>query len=173
MSGPSFVAIDFETSHSLPDSACSVGLVRVVDGEVVERRVELIRPPRRPFMFTDVHGLTWRDVADAPPFGEVWPTLEPMLGGATFLAAHNAGFDRRVLRACCEAAGLPMPPLPFQCTVVLARRTWRLPRNNLAAVCAHLQIPLQHHEAGSDAEACARIVLAAHALSTAQAVDAS
>lgn len=166
MTGPSFVAIDFETSHTLPDSACSIGVVRVQNGSIVERRVELIRPPRRPFLFTQIHGLTWNDVAQAPPFSEVWPTLAPMFEGADFIAAHNSGFDRRVLRACCEAASLPMPVQPFQCTVQLARKTWRLHSNNLAAVCAHLQIPLNHHEAGSDAEACARIVLAAHLAAT-------
>jgi len=172
VSGPSFVAIDFETSHTLPDSACSVGLVRVHDGVIVERRVELIRPPRRAFMFTQIHGLTWDHVAGAKPFAEVWPDLAPMLEGASFLAAHNSGFDRRVLRACCDAAGLAMPRQPFQCTVQLARRTWRLHSNNLAAVCAHLQIPLRHHEAGSDAEACARIVLAAHEVALQRASSA-
>jgi hypothetical protein len=33
--------------------------------------------------------------------------------------------------------------------------------DNPADVCRHLRIPLRHHDAGSDAEACARIVIAA------------
>ena len=43
----------------------------------------------------------------------------------------------------------------------IARRTWKLPRNRLPDVCAHLGIALNHHEALSDAEACARIAIAA------------
>ena len=31
-----FVAIDFETANTQPDSACAVGLVKVVGGEIVE-----------------------------------------------------------------------------------------------------------------------------------------
>jgi len=38
---------------------------------------------------------------------------------------------------------------------------WRLPSARLPAVCAHLGIPLDHHNAISDAEACARIAIAA------------
>ena len=158
-----FVAIDFETADHGADSACAVGLVRVEGGEVVRREVVLIRPPRPRVLFTHVHGITWEMVADAPPFAEAWPKLAPLLDGVAFLAAHNAPFDRRVLTACCTAAGLAVPAAPFVCTVQLARRTWALKPNDLPSVCRRLGIGLIHHDALSDAEACARIVIAAAA----------
>jgi DNA polymerase III subunit epsilon len=158
--GP-FVAIDFETADNGRDSACAVALVRVEGGQIVERASTLIRPPRQNMLFTWVHGLTWKDVAEAPSFGEVWPTLTPLLEGAAFLAAHNAGFDRGVLKACCERAELDFPATPFLDTVRLARHAWQLPRNNLPTVAAHLGLRLNHHDALSDAEACAGIVMAA------------
>ncbi len=157
-----FVAIDFETADYGADSACAVALVRVEQGAIVQRQFALIRPPRRCFRFTHIHGIAWNDVAGAPSFGECWPALSAMLDGVHFLAAHNSGFDCRVLRACCLQARLEPPALPFLCTVKVARHTWKLRPANLPAVCAHLRIPLQHHDASSDAEACARIVLAAH-----------
>jgi DNA polymerase III subunit epsilon len=98
---------------------------------------------------------------DAPKFADAWPSLAPLLEGASSLVAHNASFDRRVLSVCCKAAGLHVPALPFLCTVQLARRTWGLKPNDLPSVCRHLGIGLIHHEPGSDAEACARIVIAA------------
>lgn len=156
-----FVAIDFETADKLPDSACSVALVRVEQGEIRDRYQTLIRPPRREMLFTHIHGLRWEDVAEAPAFDEVWPEMEAFVQGADFLAAHNAGFDKRVLHACCEAAGLRPPNLDFVCTVVLARKAWSLFPTRLPDVCRHLDIPLDHHQALSDAEACARIVIAA------------
>jgi DNA polymerase-3 subunit epsilon len=158
---PNFVAIDFETADYGPDSACAVALVRVAGHRIVERSYQLIRPPRRRFVFTYLHGITWEMVADQPTFGELWPGLTPLLADAGFISAHNASFDRGVLAACCRAAGLKPPRLPFVCTVQLARRTWRLYPTRLPDVCAHLDIPLDHHNAASDAEACARIVLAA------------
>jgi DNA polymerase-3 subunit epsilon len=156
-----FVAIDFETADYLADSACAVALVRVEGWEVVAKEVRLIRPPRRWMQFAYIHGIEWEHVADQPPFCDVWREVSPLLDGADRLVAHNASFDRNVLRACCEAAKLEMPGLPFLCTVQVARRTWNLRPANLPAVCRHLDIPLKHHDPLSDAEAAARIVIAA------------
>lgn len=159
--GLDFTAIDFETADHGRDSACAVALVRVRDGLVVEERVQLLRPPRRRFVFTHVHGLAWDDVKDQPTFAEAWPALASLVEGSRFLAAHNAPFDRSVLRACCEAAGQPVPPHPFQCTMRLARQAWEIRPTKLSDVCLRLGIPLQHHEALSDARACARILVEA------------
>jgi DNA polymerase III subunit epsilon len=156
-----FVAIDFETADHGADSACAVGLVRVEGLKVVHREAVLIRPPRSRMLFTHIHRITWDMVKDAPEFAEVWPRLTPLLDGASLLAAHNAPFDRRVLTECCAVAGLRVPELPFLCTVQVARRTWGLKPNDLPSVCRRLGIGLIHHDAASDAEACARIVIAA------------
>jgi len=156
-----FVAIDFETADYEPDSACAVALVRVEDGRIVDRACRLIRPPRQGFVFSYLHGITWADVAGAPGFREVWADLAPLLEGVDFLAAHNARFDEGVLNACCAAAALRPPSLGFECTVRLAREVWGIYPTKLPDVCTRLGIPLRHHDAASDAEACARIVIAA------------
>lgn len=156
----SFVAIDFETADYYRDSACAVALVRVEHGRITERAHALIRPPRSQFLFTSLHGISWHHVKDQPAFRGVWERLRPLLRGVPYLAAHNAPFDRSVLKACCEAADLTPPALPFLCTMRLARaRFGHLGSARLNVVCQHLRIPLQHHHAGSDAEACARIIL--------------
>jgi DNA polymerase-3 subunit epsilon len=156
-----FVAVDFETADPLRDSACALAMVRVSGRRIVARQTVLLRPPRPDFWFTHIHGITWEDVEDEPTFEEAWPALAPFLDGADFIAAHNAPFDRSVLAACCDRAGYEVPDLPFLCTVTRARRVWSLRPARLPDVCDYLGLPLRHHEAGSDAEACARIVLAA------------
>ena len=163
LDGP-FTAIDFETADYGADSACALALVHVEGFEIVGRDLFMIRPPRSRFAFTHIHGITWAHVRAEPSFAEQWPEIAAKLARATFLAAHNASFDRGVLTACCGAAGVPPPGLSFHCTVQLARRAWRsrgLTRANLPAVCEHLGIALNHHDPASDAEACARIVIAA------------
>lgn len=157
----SFVAIDFETADYGRDSACAVGAVLVNNGRIKDKFERLIQPPRRDFIFTHIHGLTWEDVQSSPDFAEVWPDLEAFIERGDFLAAHNAPFDRGVLNACCGMAGITAPVQPFVCTVRLARRAWALPSARLPVVCEHLGISLRHHDALSDAEACARIALAA------------
>jgi DNA polymerase-3 subunit epsilon len=157
-----FVAIDFETANYQARSACSVGLVKVVGGEIVDTAVHFIRPPTREFVFTYIHGLTWKDVAKSDDFGKLWPTLESFFDGAQFIAAHNAPFDKGVLHACCAHYGIAAPSLAFHCTVQIARRAWNIYPTKLPNVCRYLGIDLNHHEALSDAVACARIVLAAN-----------
>lgn len=80
-----------------------------------------------------------------------------------FLVAHNASFDRGVLYACCDNHRLRRPEKPFVCTVQVARSIFGIYPTTLSDVCRRLRIPLVHHEAGSDARACARITLAAMA----------
>ena len=156
-----FVALDFETADRGSDSACALALVRVAGVRITDRLLLMIRPPRARFEFTWVHGITWASVRGEPTFAEHWPAIERFIAGASFLAAHNASFDRAVLAGCCGAAGVPAPDHDYRCTVQLARRAWGLRPANLPAVCAHLGIPLVHHDPASDAEACARIVIAA------------
>ncbi|MEW5729744.1 MAG: 3'-5' exonuclease [Pseudomonadota bacterium] len=158
----SFAAIDFETADQGRDSACAVALVVVRDGAVTDAVHHLIRPPRRRILFTHIHGIRWADVEDAPDFGQVWPAIAPLVAAAPFLVAHNAPFDKGVLEGCCAAHGIPSPGKQFVCTVQAARRTWpHLPRHRLPDVCGHLGLELDHHQALSDAMACARILLAA------------
>lgn len=156
-----FVAIDFETADHGPDSACAIGLVRACDDRIVTRRYYLVRPPRQSFFFSDIHGITWEKVCDQPTFASLWPEIQELVLGAEFLASHGASFDRRVLKSCCQAAKILPPQIPHVCTVKLARNTWGMHPTNLSMVCRHLGLRLNHHEALSDAEACAGIVLAA------------
>lgn len=159
-----YVALDFETSGYAAHSACAVGLCRIEGGVVTDRFYSLIRPPSSRVLFTHVHGLTWPMLKDAPTFTEVWPQLAAFMEGSRAILAHNAGFDRRVLHASCQALGLVQPQLPFLCTLKGARRSLPLASRALDSVCDYFGIPLDHHHAGSDARACAEIYLRLHAL---------
>ena len=156
-----FVAIDFETADKGADSACALGAVLVEGSRIVETRYRLIRPPRPTIVFTYIHKIRWTDVADEPDFAGVWPHFADLFDDIDFIAAHNASFDRRVLHACCDAAAIPRPPAAFRCSVKMARGILDIRPATLSNVCRRLRIPLDHHHALSDAEACAKIVLAA------------
>lgn len=164
------VAIDFETSGREAHYACAVGLVRIEGGSVVARFESLLRPPSSRVWFTHIHGLRWRDLKDQPTFAEVWPAAAELLRGARALLAHNAQFDRRVLHACCRVAGLKPPMQPFLCTLKGVRQaSLDLPSRSLNHVCTHFGIPLQHHNAASDAEGCALVYTRLRALGVSEA----
>ncbi|MEO5666478.1 MAG: 3'-5' exonuclease [Bdellovibrionota bacterium] len=158
-----FVAIDFETADNGADSACAVGLVRVEDGRIVDELMRLICPPRKVMMFTHIHGLTMNDVSGAPKFAQIWAEIEKFSLGSGAFVAHNAPFDRRVLHACCQTNGIPVPKQDFHCTVQIARKAFNIYPTKLSNVCSALGIDLNHHEALSDARACAHIMIQAQA----------
>ncbi|MFA6467426.1 MAG: 3'-5' exonuclease [Bacteroidota bacterium] len=154
-----FLAIDFETANRYPNSACSVGLVSVENEHIVKKKTILIKPPYEHFEFTSIHGISWQDVKNKKTFKETWGTIANFFDGIDFVVAHNAGFDRRVLESCCSTYGISKPDVEYRCTVRLSRSVLKIRPANLANVCRQLFIPLNHHDAGSDAEACAKIML--------------
>lgn len=154
-----FLAIDFETADYQPDSACAVGLVRVENEKIVAREAYLIKPPRNNMVFTYLHGITLADVMDKPNFRDVWKAAEHLMKDIDFFVAHNANFDKGVMHACCVASGLPPPATEFECTMRLARKVWNIRPTKLSSVCRYFNIPLNHHDAASDSEACAQIMI--------------
>lgn len=155
------LALDFETANQSSASACQIGVVRIEDWRIVDSRAWLIRPPEDDFVFTYIHGLSWEDVHDQPNWAGLWPELAPWFAGVDFLAAHNAPFDRGVLRGTAAHHRLDAPETPFLDTVSVARKVWKIFPTKLNLVCERLGIPLNHHEALSDAKACAEILIRA------------
>lgn len=167
----SFLALDFETSDYPSDSACSIGMVLVENGVISQEYTRLIRPPREIMRFTDIHGIRWSDVKDQPNFGELWSEFLPFFEKADFIVAHNAPFDRGVLAGCCERYGITVPNKSFQCTVQVARKDFGIRPAKLSNVCKVLGIELNHHEALSDARACAQILLRSYQLKAEQLTE--
>ena len=97
----------------------------------------------------------------SPHFGELWPEVAACLSGADYLAAHNASFDKGVMDGSLQHYGLEGPTQSYLDTVQIARQVWKIYPTKLNLVCEHLSIPLKHHEALSDARACAKILLRA------------
>lgn len=155
------VALDFETADNGPDSACALAMVAIEDGTISGQISFLIRPPRDTFVYTYIHGITWAHVRHELIFAERIPEIEEFIRNASYLVAHNAPFDRKVLYNCYSVSGHNPPANPFSCTVRLARAAWQIRPTKLPDVCSHLGIALNHHDAQSDALACARIAIAA------------
>lgn len=86
-----YVAIDFQTANRWHKSACSVALVTVKDGKIIDTFYSLIRPGILHFdkENTALHGITKEMVKDAPYFDELWPLIKEKINGKT-LVAHYA-----------------------------------------------------------------------------------
>ncbi|MCH5346437.1 MAG: 3'-5' exonuclease [Muribaculaceae bacterium] len=156
-----FAAIDFETANGRRSSVCSVGIVIVRGGKIVDRFYSLIRP--RPNYYTEwtteIHGLTRRQTDGQPRFPEVWTRVSERIAGLP-LVAHNRPFDEGCLRAVFDEYGMEYPDYEFHCTLAASRRLLDLPNHQLHTVSAACGYDLtNHHHALADAEACAAIAL--------------
>lgn len=156
-----FVAIDFETANGKRSSVCSVGIVIVKDGKIVDRFYSLIRP--RPNYYTEwttaIHGLDHYDTDYEDPFPEVWEKIASRLEGLP-LVAHNKSFDESCLKAVFAEYGIKYPEYEFHCTLSASKRFLKLPNHKLHTVASACGFHLDnHHHALADAEACAAIAL--------------
>lgn len=151
---PTFTAIDFETAQYARSSICQVGLVRVEAGTIACELSILVKPPGNYYLeeFTEIHGITPRATADSPTFAEAWPRLAPYIEDQRVVAHNGFRFDFDVLKKTLGFYGLPVPAYEKVCTL-------RIYRKSLATLCAEHRIPLDHHDALSDARACAALYL--------------
>lgn len=165
-----FIAIDFETANGSPSSVCSVGVVMVRNGEIIDNYYSLIHPTPNyyaPFC-QEVHGLSPDDTDDAPDFPEVWKQIESKIFNdyndievnTVPFVAHNARFDEGCLRAVFAAYEQDYPEYHFLDTLRASRLHFgkQLPNHQLQTVADACGYSLEnHHHALADAEACAWI----------------
>ena len=156
-----FAAIDFETANNERSSGCSVGIVIVRDGKIVDKFYSLIKPEPDYYncWCSQVHGLSLDDTMEAPVFPDVWAQIEPMIEGLP-LVAHNKAFDESCFKAVFRVYHMDYPDYEFHCTCIASRKVWPEGHHNLDIIAARCGYDLEnHHHALADAEACAAIAL--------------
>lgn len=157
-----FCAIDFETANSESSSVCSVGIVVVRDGEIVDTFYSLIQPEPNYYNYfcQRVHGLSCQDTDDAPVFPRVWEQIEPLIEGLP-LVAHNARFDQGCLKAVFRVYQMDYPDYVFYDTLKASRKAFPdAPNHQLHTISALCGFDLKnHHHALADAEAAAAIAI--------------
>ena len=110
-----FVAVDVETANGAPTSICSIGAVKVLDGEIVESFYELVKPEPNFYFrhFTEnIHGIDRSMTDSAATFDTVWRRVHRFIG-ALPLVAHNKNFDESCIRACFRCYRMDYPDYPF------------------------------------------------------------
>lgn len=158
-----FTAIDFETATGHSHSACAVGIITVEDGIITEEFHTLIQPPDNEYWYRNimVHGIKPADTLNIPTFDTLFPEIQKRLFGKK-VVAHNESFDRNVLAKTMRWYGLYYDELEiadrWECTVKIYRAKG-YPKANLKYCADRNGIALNHHEALSDALACAKLYM--------------
>ncbi|MBS4539361.1 3'-5' exoribonuclease [Clostridium sp. D2Q-11] len=157
-----FTVIDFETANSKRASACSIGIVKVVDGEIVEKKSWLIKPKELEFhsMNIAIHGIRPNDVKEQPEFNELYEKKFRDYFQDELIIAHNASFDMSVLRKTLDLYNIEYPSFNYLCTVKVAQKTWPdLYNHKLDTLSNFLKFKFKHHDALDDCLACANVLI--------------
>lgn len=157
-----FIAIDFETANFKRQSVCSVGLAIVENFEVVKTINKLIKPIPNYYenINMSIHGISPKMTESQPTFGVLWNEIKPYIDSHK-LVAHNASFDFSALRYVLDAYHIDYPSLYYYCSMQLSKRVFPgLVNYQLPTICKYLGISnLIHHDAESDALACANVMI--------------
>lgn len=157
-----FIAIDFEIANVNLYSACSLGLVFVKDLEIVDKKYYLIKPPTQRFDsdMTKIHGITYKNIKDAPTLRELWLDIGKYFNGAYIIAAHNTHFDMSVLFQSLKYQRIPYSDFTYIDSMFIGLIECPNEYRSLDKMCSFLNIPLaNHHNALDDAIGSASIIL--------------
>ena len=155
------VAIDFETADQSADSACAIGIVSIENGNITGKGIPVDLPTTTTFyLFVYPRHYMGRRTGPAilhrglGSFNTILERCRLFFG--TQCSVRSKGPDGLLF-----GSGRRPPTVPFICTVQVARSHWNFRPANLPTVCTQLGISLKHHDAASDALACALIALRA------------
>lgn len=151
-----FVAIDFEYLTQHHETACAVGMVKVIESIIVQEFYSLIKPMsgERNHLNTSVHGITEDMCADAPTFEEIYPMLEQFIDGLP-LVAHHSSTEELVIEKACNYYGIENRLVSSEGIIDTMPMCGG---KSLEDACSSLGIPLpDHHNPLYDAQACAKL----------------
>lgn len=149
-----FVSVDFETLTPELTSACAIGLVKVVKGIIVQKFFSLIKPipDGRKERNSFVHGITDDMLVDAPTYKELFPQIENFFESHN-IACHNAGTDINIIDRLHNYYELRIDDVSIIDTM-------KITGTSLTKACEIAKIDIEcHHDALSDATACAELIL--------------
>jgi DNA polymerase-3 subunit epsilon len=135
------------------------------NGIIVDEFYSLVKPPNNNYSkYTiNIHGITPKDTLNSPTFTEIFPDIKKRLENKT-VVAHNEAFDRSVLQKSMndnliDYSELNIPHVWEDTMKYCRKNKSKYPSARLNDCCKVEGIELNHHEALSDARACAELYL--------------
>ena len=157
-----FNSIDVETANADRASICQIGIVHVLQGEIVDHWQSLVNPEMwfDPWN-TSIHGIKESAVKHSPTLPEVRDELRARLSG-TVLVSHTS-YDRVAFERAMTRYNLEQLQVTWLDSAKIARRAWPSSYGQrgygLKNIATDLCISFDHHDALEDARAAAKIVL--------------
>lgn len=153
-----YISVDIENPNARGNSICSIGIIVVKNKKVVEQKYSLINPEDRfDINNSNITGLNYSDVKDAPTFKEYWKSIKELLE-KNIIVGHNITYDLTVIAKALERYDIKVPIFNYYCTLKLSRSFINSDSYSLNSLCNLLNINLEnHHNALEDAKASQKL----------------
>lgn len=153
-----YISIDIENPNARGNSICSIGIIIVKDNKIVDEKYSLINPEDRfDINNSNITGLNYADVKDAPTFKEYWKSIKELFENK-IIVGHNIAYDLTVIAKTLERYDIEMPVFNYYCTLKLSRKFIKANSYSLNSLCDLLNVNLEnHHNALEDAKASQKI----------------
>ncbi|MDD9149580.1 exonuclease domain-containing protein [Sporolactobacillus sp. CQH2019] len=155
-----YAVIDFETANGYRASACSLGMLKMINGKLDDSYYSLINPETYfdPYN-TYIHGITEEDVSGAPAYPKIAGDIRAFIKDLP-VVAHFAPFDTGVIRDSNQRYGIHFSFDYFD-SYSLARSLIKsgIHSYKLDEVARYLGYrSFKHHHALEDCRACSFII---------------
>lgn len=153
-----YISIDIENPNARGNSICSIGIIIVKDNKIVDEKYSLINPEDRfDINNSNITGLNYADVKDAPTFKEYWKSIKELFEN-NIIVGHNIAYDLTVIAKTLERYDIEVPVFNYYCTLKLSRKFIKANSYSLNSLCDLLNVNLEnHHNALEDAKASQKI----------------
>lgn len=149
-----YTFFDIETANRKNNSICSIAIIET-DGKQILNTFSSFVNPETHFDSTNskIHGITSDMVKYSPTLKQLWYKIEPYFCNH-IICGHNVIFDIRVLEKHLSTYEITLPDFQYLCTMKMAKSVPELTSYKLSDLCDRFCIPLNNHNAFSDAVAC-------------------
>lgn len=153
-----YISIDIENPNARGNSICSIGIIIVKDNKIVDEKYSLINPEDRfDINNSNITGLNYADVKDAPTLKEYWKRIKELFEN-NVIVGHNIAYDLTVIAKALERYDIEVPVFNYYCTLKLSRNFIKANSYSLNSLCDLLNVNLEnHHNALEDAKASQKI----------------
>ena len=157
-----FVAFDIEMPTQTVYAISAIGVTIVRDNKIKKRFYTLVNPETGFSKYViKLIGITPDMVKDAPTLPEVWEEIGCYFTGGDVIVSHGAHGDILTLIGALQRYKIELEgDIKYLCTcdMTLAESP-DLEHHSLDYLCEHFDITLSHHNAQSDSDGCAELLL--------------
>lgn len=152
-----YIVMDIENPNTRGNTICSIAILQVADGEIINKIYTLINPEDRfDLRNSEITNINSSMVLDKPTLKELWPEISNLLVD-NVIVGHNVTYDLSVLSKSLDRYKIEVPLFRYSCTMQLSKRYLVSNSYKLEELAKQIGVEYTPHIAEEDAYATYRL----------------